>query len=287
MGEERYWCHMNSSIIDYFHKTLTECEGSKKPEIIKTHKDNIDGCIEVVDKSYIASKKSKIKKEHLNAKQKKCCEPFPRGKKRTILSILFALIGLIFTFLTRSTTAFVNLNHAISFGSIFDDINHLGLIEMDLCSNDNNQTKLEVSHLGSEVNTRCSRVRIDSYIEQDTLWILPTISIKWVMFISPIFFAILLLTTFAARISITPLFIGLLITYFCQVATLLVLGSTICKTYSCSNAQGMNYSIISSVGWFLSCIFVIMMSTGKCQVVETDETIQGETSDEENNKSKK
>lgn len=186
---------------------------------------------------------------------------FGHSRLWTTIAIAFVWIGALFAFMSRRSTDFVHLQVPLTVSSIYEDINEVGMIWINLCYNE--------TEVHDDFYTGCTRIRLSADHINDRRFEVSRSFLSLSVLIGT-FLAITLSTSiFWESINLKPVGIGLLIAYFMQSFALLFFNTELCTENGCKMGSGGIYCVVASFSWLASCVATAKMDSCKIRLIRS------------------
>jgi hypothetical protein len=174
------------------------------------------------------------------------------GPILTVLSIVCAICGSVLAILSRNSTEFVSLGKPMSLAPIYQDVNALGMINFDVCFNEN-----------SLPQSGCQKFKFHSDDVDDSAFEVARVLLTSSARLGTMLTMFLITSAFWESINLKAVGLGFLAVYFAQALSMLFFDSEICHEYDCSLGRGGILCIIASVFWILTCLAIARMDIQK------------------------
>ena len=180
---------------------------------------------------------------------------FAHGYFWTIVGILFSWTGFALAMLARRSNTFVTLETPMYIDPVFDTVEHVGLVNLQLCFNE--------TYVDDPALTGCTTHRLDSTDINDSMFQISRILVSLVILLGGFMSAFLTTTLLWSSINLRPIGIGYLFSYFLQSFTFLFFDTNLCAQYTCHVSTGCYYSILASICWIVACVAASRMDVYK------------------------
>ena len=175
------------------------------------------------------------------------------GLKTTCATVALAWTGTVLAVLARQSTEFLVLRDPLYLSTIYNPVEYVGLLRMELCFNET----------ASEELSGCQIIQLDESTSSDTMMTLARLFLVSSVVSGGFFTLFLTLAMVWESIRMKPIGFGLLATYFLQSFTMLAFDSTICTTHHCWIGRGCYICVAAAICWLGACIGAAKMESEK------------------------
>ena len=221
-----------------------------------------------------------LTKDRRPAKPREDCSWFAFGKLLTPVAVISCLLALVFAVIAKRSDAFVQLEDPIQLSPLFDPVNHIGLVRMELCYNETARV-IDPAMDGAQFTAGatfvinapkgCYDFVLSPSFVDDAMWEVARVFLSLAIALGSFFTLMLATSVIWESINLKPIAIGLLVTYFCQLLSFFFFDSQLCRRHNCALANGSILSIVASMLWFvagLACIRMDVVYQGKQRLLE-------------------
>ena len=237
---------------------------------------------------------SNMSKEVLKKGVKKHTGAFPFGVSRTVFPVIFSIVALICSIISKESTNFVTLEKPLYIDSEHLPVTEVGLFFMKVCETDklenidialglNTVRKVEYDeksiaavndYIHSEATdhieigkiitletkkTKCRKYKLGSTLVRDRLWNTARCFVGLTAGIGVLFAIATFTTIFWNSINLIVVSAGIFVTYLCQSFAFLFYDTNICKRHICHRSTGTTVAIVASFFWFFAGIGVMWL----------------------------
>jgi hypothetical protein len=186
---------------------------------------------------------------------------FSHGTVFTIVALVFAVLGVFFSLLSRRSTAFVQLQLPLEISPLYIEVEQVGMIWINLCFN----TTLS-NYIHNEAISDCTAVRLEVNDVGDRLFEMSRAFLSLGCVVGTFLSIFLCTSIYWESINLKPIGLGYLITYFFQSLALLFFDTKLCQRNGCQIGHGGIFCIIASFCWLFTCVATAKMDAYKIKI---------------------
>ena len=187
---------------------------------------------------------SPSKEQHLNL--------FGHGKRWTCIALFMALLGTIFSILSRRSTEFATLSTPVEIAPIYNPVTATGMLRMEICYNE--------TFTG---HADCDEIWLRSEDIDDSVFEIARLFLNMGTVFGVFFTLLLTSSVYWESINLRPIGVGFVVAYFLQSFSMLFFDTDICAEHSCKVGSGCVCCIFACFGWIGACIATAKMDAFK------------------------
>jgi hypothetical protein len=212
------------------------------------------------------------------------CRWWGHGRLWTSVALGVAALGCGLAVVARQSTHFVSLEPWYYIAPIYEPVQTMGLIRMQLCFNEsysaNDAAALDASSWStiptsdnpaddpthSDDATGCAIVRLSPDDVDDPMFNFARSLLTLGTALGLVLTILLVSSIVWESINLRPLGFGYLLAYFFQSFAMLCFDSNLCNLHQCRMGPGGNACILASICWIGACIAVAKMDSSKIKL---------------------
>jgi hypothetical protein len=176
------------------------------------------------------------------------------GVRWTVVAVLAAIAGSVFSIMAHRSTAFARLATPMNVAPIYQPVDTIGMFQMEVCFNET---------LSADDETGCHVFPLTSRDISDNMFDLSRIFLTLATLFGSFFTLFLISAVFWESINLKPIGLGFLAIYFFQSFSMLFFDTEICSGHSCKLGPGCAFCIGASLCWIVACVAVAKMDNFK------------------------